>query len=168
LSFAIELAILTSITTAVLINLLAIPRVAYQLARDGLLPQSVSRIHPKYRTPYVSTVACGIVTALLASRLSLQTVAALASVAALVQFAGVCIGVLVVRRRRAERPRGFTVPHLALVGNAGWLLCLLLAAALALHDISIAAVFGAWTGVGLAIYALYGYRHSRLRTRPER
>ncbi|MBC7563350.1 MAG: amino acid permease [Gemmatimonadaceae bacterium] len=137
------------------------PRIFYAMARDGLLPPFAAKLHPKYRTPYVTTiitgvfVACGALVADDAATYDLTNIGTLAA------FMLVCIGVLVLRIREPERHRPFRVPFVWPVAGGGALACLFVMQGL---PSSAWKAFGIWLLIGLAIYFLYGYRNSVLRT----
>lgn len=137
------------------------PRIFYAMARDGLLPPFAAKLHPKYRTPYVTTiitgvfVACGALVADDAATYDLTNIGTLAA------FMLVCIGVLVLRIREPERHRPFRVPFVWPVAGGGALACLYVMQGL---PSSAWKAFGIWLLIGLAIYFLYGYRNSVLRT----
>jgi APA family basic amino acid/polyamine antiporter len=130
------------------------------MADDGLLPSAMSRCHPRFKTPHVATVVTGIGAALIAGIFPLDVLADLISIGILLAFAVVCIGVLVMRHTRPDVHRPFRVP-------VAWFLCPLgaLVCAGMTYFLSNATWVRlvVWTALGTAIYALYGYKHSRLR-----
>ena len=155
------LGIIVGMTSVILTSLLGQPRILLSMADDGLLPPAMSRCHPRFKTPHVSTVVTGVGAALIAGVFPLDVLADLISIGILLAFAVVCLGVLVMRYTRPDVHRPFRVP-------AAWLLCPLGAIVCAgmtrfLSDATwIRLVL--WTVLGAAIYALYGYKHSRLRS----
>ena len=157
----LKIGIIAGMTSVILTSLLGQPRILLSMADDGLLPGAMSRCHPRFKTPHVSTAVTGIGAALIAGVFPLDVLADLISIGILLAFAVVCIGVLVMRYTRPDVHRPFRVP-------AAWLLCPLGAVVCAgmtrfLSDATwIRLVL--WTVLGAAIYALYGYKHSRLRT----
>jgi APA family basic amino acid/polyamine antiporter len=135
------------------------PRIFMAMARDGLLPQWAAKIHPKYRTPHVTTVVTGIVVALGAMVLDENEIYDLTNIGTLCAFAIVSIGVLVLRFRDPDRPRPFRVRFVWPVTLIGAASCVYVMKGLPAQAWT---RFGWWLAIGLAIYFLYGYRHSKL------
>jgi APA family basic amino acid/polyamine antiporter len=134
------------------------PRIFFSMARDGLLPASFARIHPKYRTPHITTIWTGVVVAVLAAVANLDVFVELTNIGTLFAFVLVCAGVLILRYRDPDRPRPFRTPLVPWVPLAGIAICLYL-----MKNLPLATWirFGVWLALGLAIYFFYGYRHSR-------
>jgi APA family basic amino acid/polyamine antiporter len=151
-----------SITAVLLVFQYGQPRIFFAMARDGLLPAWASRVHPKYRTPHVTTLATGIIVALGALVMDENEIYDLTNIGTLSAFAIVCIGVLVLRRTDPDRPRPFRVPALPLVALPGAAACLYVMFGLPTQAWE---RFGVWLAVGLLIYFAYGFRHSRIRHR---
>lgn len=159
LKTAVEIGAIAGLSSVVLVMMMGQTRIAYTIARDGLIPPLFGKVHPRYRTPHLSTVIVGVVAALLAGLVPLDVLGELVAMGTLLAFATVCIGVLVLRRTRPDLPRAFKVPAVWLIAPAGALICLgLFAMAFAAHW----AVFVGWTLLGVLIYFGYGIRHSRL------
>jgi APA family basic amino acid/polyamine antiporter len=146
----VKAGIIIGMTSVILASLLGQPRILLSMADDGLLPPAVRRCHPRYKTPHVATVITGVVAAAIAGIFPLDVLA----------FAVVCIGVLIMRIRRPEVPRPFRVPWAPVVCILGAVVCLAMCFALS-NATWIRLVI--WTIVGMGIYAVYGYHHSRLR-----
>jgi APA family basic amino acid/polyamine antiporter len=136
------------------------PRIFFSMARDGLLPPFAAKIHPKYRTPHITTILTGVLVAVGAAVADDAATYDLTNIGTLWAFALVCLGVLVLRLKEPERPRPFRVPFFWAVTLGGVGACLFVMRGL---PDSAWVAFGVWMLVGLAIYFLYGYRHSRLR-----
>jgi len=151
-----------SITAVLLVFQYGQPRIFLAMARDGLLPAWAAAIHPRYRTPHVTTLASGIVVAVGALVMDENEIYDLTNIGTLAAFAIVCVGVLVLRRIDPHRPRPFRVPAVSVVATLGAAACLYTMTGLPAHAWE---RFGIWLGVGLMLYFVYGYRHSRLRDR---
>jgi APA family basic amino acid/polyamine antiporter len=130
------------------------------MARDGLLPKWAAKIHPKYRTPHVTTVVTGLVVAIGSLFLDENEIYDLTNIGTLSAFAIVCIGVLVLRRTDPDRHRPFRVPAVWFVTLAGAAACIYIMWGLPAHAWE---RFGIWMALGLALYFAYGYKHSTLR-----
>ena len=136
------------------------PRIFFAMARDGLLPAWASRVHGKYRTPYVTTLLTGAFVALWSLIGDAGETYDLTNIGTLFAFALVCIGVIVLRHMDPDRPRPFRVPFVHVVGIVGAGLCIFVMRGLP-HLAWVR--FGWWLVLGLALYVLYGFRHSTLR-----
>ncbi len=156
----VSLGAVVSLTAVLLVFQYGQPRIFFSMARDGLLPAWASRIHPKYRTPHITTVVTGIAVAVAALVLDENEIYDLTNIGTLSAFAIVCIGVYVLRRTEPDRVRPFRVPFLPFVSLAGAAACVYIMFGLPTHAWE---RFGIWLVIGLAIYIGYGYRHSRLR-----
>ena len=130
------------------------------MGADGLLPQWFARIHPKFKTPANGTWLTGLAAAVMAGFLPLRLLGELVSIGTLLAFTTVCLGVLVLRIKRPELHRPFRVPWPWLTCLGGAIACTAMILALPRDTWLRLAV---WTAIGLSIYALYGYRSSRLR-----
>ncbi len=148
-------------TSVILTSILGQPRILLSMADDGLLPPAMSRCHPRFKTPHVSTAVTGIGAALIAGIFPLDVLADLISIGILLAFAVVCLGVLVMRYTRPDVHRPFRVPW-------AWLLCPLGAAVCfgMTYFLSNATWIRlvVWTVIGGVIYLFYGFRHSKLRS----
>jgi len=130
------------------------------MARDGLLPQWAARIHGKYRTPYVTTLITGVFVALWSLIGDAAETYDLTNIGTLFAFILVCIGVIVLRYTDPDRKRPFRVPFVHVVGILGAGLCFFVMRGLPRLAWE---RFGWWLLIGLALYFVYGYRHSTLR-----
>jgi basic amino acid/polyamine antiporter, APA family len=159
-SWIISLGAVVSMTAVLLVFQYGQPRIFFAMARDGLLPPVASRIHPRYRTPHVTTIWTGILVALGALVADDAATYDLTNIGTLWAFALVCLGVLVLRIREPDRPRPFRVPMMWLVTLGGFFACLYTMSGL---PTSAWKLFAVWLAIGLAFYFSYGYRHSTLR-----
>ena len=133
---------------------------ASEESRDRLLPRFFSAVHPRFRTPHLSTILTGSVVAIAAGLLPIGVLSELVSIGSLLAFVLVCVGVIVLRRTDPETPRPFRVPAAWFTCVAGVVVCLGMTAFLP-HDTWVRLLI--WTALGFTVYFLYGYRHSRQR-----
>jgi len=148
----------------ILVNLLAQSRIFYSMSRDGLLPPIFARLHPRFRTPHVTTAIIGILVAIAAGLFPIAVLGQLVSMGTLLAFAIVCTGVLILRRIEPDVPRPFKTPGMPWVPIFGTLICLYLMSGLPLRTWIRLFV---WLAIGLAIYFGYGrFRAAALRKQP--
>src|SRR5256714_1423816 len=149
---------MTGITSVLLVMMLSQPRVMLALARDGLVPKGFfGDIHPKFRTPWKSTILTGLFVASMAGFIPLSILAEMTSIGTLFAFVIVCGAVLVMRRTNPQANRPFRAPFVPLIPILGILTCLLLMFSLPAENWYRLII---WLAVGLVIYFLYGRRHS--------
>jgi APA family basic amino acid/polyamine antiporter len=160
-SWFVAFGAVVSLSAVLLVFQYGQPRIFLAMERDGLLPRWASRIHPKYRTPHVTTVVTGLVVALGSLVMDENEIYDLTNIGTLFAFAIVCIGVLVLRYKDPGRPRPFRVPFVWGVALAGAAACLYTMKGLPTHAWE---RFGIWLAAGLLLYFLYGFRNSRLRS----
>jgi APA family basic amino acid/polyamine antiporter len=159
----IALGAVISMASVLLVFQLGQPRIFFSMARDGLLPAWAARIHPRYRTPHVTTILTGLFVAVFAAFANINEVIELTNIGTLFAFVLVAIGVLILRIKEPERERPFRAPVVWFVAPAAVVSCLFLMFQLP----TITWIrFGLWLAAGLVIYALYGYHKSRLRGTP--
>jgi APA family basic amino acid/polyamine antiporter len=139
--------------------LLGQSRVFYSMSRDGLLGEWASKVHPKFRTPYLSTIFTWVAVGLATGILPLQLLGQLVNIGTLLAFVLVCFGVLVMRKARPDLHRPFRTPWVPFVPIMGILCCLGLMATLPADTWLRLLV---WLAIGLAIYFGYGRKHSKL------
>jgi APA family basic amino acid/polyamine antiporter len=147
-------------TAVLLVFQLGQPRIFFSMARDGLLPASFARVHPRFRTPHVTTILTGILVGVCAMFTSIDEMVDLTNIGTLFAFVLVAVGILVLRKRDPDRPRPFRTPWVPMVPLLGIASCLYLM--LGLPWITWVR-FGLWLAIGLAVYFLYGFRRSGLR-----
>src|SRR5256714_10072332 len=151
---------LAGMTSVLLVFQLGQPRIFMAMARDGLLPRYFARIHPRFRTPHITTIWTGIAVGGVAMLTDIGSLADLTNIGTLFAFVLVCLGVVVLRRKDPNRPRPFRVPLVPLFPLLGVLFCFALMLSL---PIETWLRFVGWLAVGLMIYFFYSVRHSRLR-----
>ncbi len=165
----IDLGALTGITSVLLVQLLAQPRILMAMGRDGLIPPRLfAAVHPRFGTPWKATIVTACVVAALSSLLPLRLLAELTNIGTLFAFVVVCAAVLVMRRVQPHAERPFRVPLVPATPLLGILICLLLMFSLPAENWLRLIV---WLAVGLAIYFGYGRRRSvlaKLRAAGER
>ncbi|MBM7116971.1 amino acid permease [Archangium primigenium] len=159
-SWIIALGAVVSMSAVLLVFQYGQPRIFYAMARDGLLPPWAARIHPRFRTPHVTTMITGVLVALGALVADDAATYDLTNIGTLSAFMMVCLGVPVLRLKDPHRPRPFRVPFVWPVSIGGALACLFVMKGLPVHAWE---RFGIWLAIGLVIYFAYGYRHSVLR-----
>ena len=146
-------------TSVLLVFQMGQPRIFFSMARDGLLPPWAAKVHPKYRTPHVTTILTGVFVALFAAVTNINEVVELCNIGTLFAFVLVAAGIWILRRTEPERPRPFRTPLVPWVPLGAILSCGYLMAELP-------AVtwwrFFIWLGIGLVLYFAYGYWHSRV------
>ncbi|MCM2576956.1 amino acid permease [Streptomyces meridianus] len=147
------------LTTVCLILLLGQTRVFFAMSRDGLLPRFFSRVHPRFGTPYRSTILLGGIIAVIAGFTSISELAALVNIGTLFAFVVVAVGVVILRRTRPELPRAFRTPLVPLLPALSVLASLWLMINLPAETW---VRFGIWMVIGVLLYFVYGRSHSRL------
>ena len=133
----------------------------YSMSRDGLVPARLGEISERTRTPVLLTAMFGALIAIVAALVPLEEIAKLVNIRTLFAFVLVNIGVIVLRRTKPDLDRGFRVPLVPLVPLIGAALCIFLMKYL---DGLTWLRFAVWLVIGVAIYAPYGFRHSKLRS----
>src|SRR5436190_588103 len=161
LSKSVTVAILFGFSSVILVMLLGQSRVFYSMSHDGLVPRIFSDVHPKFRTPYKSNVVFFVFTALFAAFVPGDIVGEMTSIGTLFAFMLVCAGVWIMRVRRPDLKRGFTVPALPLVAVLGIVVCGAMIFGLGWTNWL---RLGAWLVVGLVLFFGYARHHSRLES----
>ncbi len=159
----IKFGAIAGLSSVILVMLLGQSRVFYSMARDGLLPPFVSRVHPRFRTPWLTSIVTGIGVAIFSAIFSVRDAGSLCSIGTLLAFVIVSVGILVLRVREPNLPRKFKTPWVWFVAPAGALSALTLMAALPWPTWRRLIV---WFIIGIVIYFFYGVRSSNLAQPP--
>lgn len=147
------------ITSVLVVMMMGQPRIFFAMARDGLLPQVFTKVHPKFGTPYVTTILTGLCVATLGGLTPISMVAELANIGTLFAFVLVAVGAWVLRHTRPEWKRSFRVPAMPVIATGTVLSCGFLMAklpGLTWRN------FLVWMAIGLVVYFAYSARHSKL------
>ncbi|HQG68465.1 MAG TPA: amino acid permease [Paludibacteraceae bacterium] len=160
LSPFIKIGAIAGLSSVVMVLLLGQSRVFYSMAHDGLLWKSFAKTHPKYKTPYLTSIVTGLFAALFAGFLPIGLLGELVSIGTLLAFVIVCLGLIVLRKKEPDAPRAFRTPWVPFVPVLGALICLAQMAALP-KDTWIRLI--GWMLIGFVIYFSYGRKHSRVR-----
>jgi basic amino acid/polyamine antiporter, APA family len=152
------------ITSVLLVMLMSQPRIFFSMSRDQLLPAGVSKVHPKFRTPYITTIITCTIVSLVAGFVPIQILGEMTSIGTLFAFVVVSLAVIVLRARRPDANRPFKVPGGPIIPVLGVLSCLYLMVSL---SVMTWVRFLGWLDVGMIIYWFYGRTHSPLVDRAE-
>ncbi len=156
----IDLGAIAGLASVMLVMMLGQTRVLYTMSRDGLLPKWVGEIHPRFRTPWLVTIAVGVMVAFLAAFFNISFLGELVSLGTLLAFTIVCVGVWVLRKRQPDLARPFRTPWVPFVPIMGILISLSLMVS---SDTPAKIGFVSWLVIGLVIYFGYSMRHSKVQ-----
>ena len=148
-----------ALPTVILIMMYGQTRIFFVMARDGLLPEPLSRVHPRFKTPHVVTWITGVAVAFAAAFLPVGQLADISNSGTLFAFATVSVAVMVLRHTQPNRPRPFRAPFVYLFGILSVMGCAILFLFLPWQA---RLLFPVWAAIGLAFYYAYGYRHSHV------
>ncbi|HLP73422.1 MAG TPA: amino acid permease [Bacteroidales bacterium] len=156
----IKIAAIAGLSSVILVMLMGQPRIFFTMSKDGLLPPVFSKVHPRFKTPYISTIVTGVVAMSIAGVLPISILGELVSIGTLLAFIIVCLSVMVLRKTKPDVERPFRTPWVPLVPILGAVICFVQMAALP-FDTWLRLFI--WMAIGFAIYFLYGVRHSKVR-----
>jgi len=156
----VNIGAIAGLTSVVLVLILGQSRVFFTMASDGLLWKSFAKVHPKYKTPYVTTIVTGCTCALIAGIFPIGILGEMVSIGTLLAFVIVCFGIILLRKSEPNVPRSFRTPWVPFVPIAGIIVCLAEMAALPLGTWMRLLI---WMAMGFVIYFTYGRKHSKVR-----
>jgi APA family basic amino acid/polyamine antiporter len=160
LRYIVEIAAIMGLSSVCLVMLMGQPRIFFSMARDGLLPAVFAKVHPRFKTPYVTQIVTGLLAMIIAGVLPLALLGKLVNIGTLFAFIIVCIAIIVLRRTRPDLPRPFRTPWVPLLPILGVLVCGAQMAALP-GDTWLRLII--WMAIGLVIYFGYSRKRSKLR-----
>ena len=155
----IKIGAIAGLSSVILVMLMAQSRIFYSISKDGLLPPVFSKVHPRFKTPHITTVITGVLSAIIAGLLPINILGELVSIGTLMAFTIVCLSILVLRKTHPETHRPFKTPWVPFVPILGALICIAQMIALP-FDTWMRLVI--WMLIGIVIYFLYGIRHSKM------
>jgi len=159
-STLVKLGAICGLSSAMVVTLLGQSRIFFSMSRDGLLPKWASAVHPRFRTPYISTILIGACVASVASLTSINVMSELVSMGTLLAFVIVCAGVWILRSRGTEVPRAFVTPWIPFTPMMGIAISLLMMLSLGWKTWTRLII---WLAVGIVVYFSYGHKHSQVQ-----
>jgi len=156
----IKIGAIAGLTSVVLVLLLGQTRVFFTMANDGLLWKNFSKVHPKFKTPYITTIVTGSICALIAGLFPIGLLGEMVSIGTLLAFIIVCAGILLLRKSEPDAQRSFKTPWVPFVPIMGIVVCFAQMVSLPLGTWS--RLIG-WMAIGMVIYFTYGRKHSKVR-----
>jgi basic amino acid/polyamine antiporter, APA family len=159
LAYFVDIGAIAGLASVVLVMLFGQTRVFYSMSRDGLLPKVFGQVHPRFRTPHITTIICGVLAMLVAGLLPVALLGELTSIGTLLAFVLVSIGIIVLRRQQPNLPRPFRTPLVPLIPILGILICGVQILSLPM-DTKLRLVI--WLAIGFVVYFAYGKQNSKL------
>jgi basic amino acid/polyamine antiporter, APA family len=160
-SFLVKLGAIAGLSSTMVVMLLGQSRVFFSMSRDGLLPTWASKVHPRFRTPWISSLVVGFFVAFFASIVPIAILGELVSIGTLLAFVIVCGGIWALRRTNPDLHRPFKTPMVPLVPILGIVISLLMMLGLP-GDTWLRLIV--WLVIGFVVYFAYGSKHSRVQT----
>ena len=155
----IKIGAIAGLSSVVLVMLMGQPRIFFTMSHDGLLPKVFSKVHPRFKTPYITTILTGSIAAVLAGVFPIHILSQLVSIGTLMAFTIVCASILILRKTQPDVRRPFRTPWVPFVPIAGIVICSAQMLALP-FDTWMRLII--WMALGFVIYFLYSKRHSKL------
>ena len=159
LRFVVEIAAIAGLSSVILVMLMGQPRIFFSMANDGLLPAVFAKVHPRFKTPYVTTIVTGVAATVIGGIFPLALLGELVSIGTLFAFVIVCVAIPILRYKQPNLVRTFRTPWVPLVPILGILICGAQMAGLP-KDTWMRLIV--WMGIGLVIYFGYSRHHSKL------
>jgi basic amino acid/polyamine antiporter, APA family len=156
----VKLGALAGLSSVMVVMILAQPRIFFSMANDGLLPTWAKKVHPKFRTPHVTTMVTGVAVSIAAGFTPIRILGELVSIGTLMAFVIVSIGIIFLRYQRPELERPFKTPLVPLIPILSVIVSLALMLSLPTETWERLII---WMVLGIVFYFAYGYRHSVLR-----
>jgi basic amino acid/polyamine antiporter, APA family len=160
LTIVLTLGAVAALSSVMVVMMLAQPRIFLAMSKDGLMPAWAGAIHPRFKTPHISTIVTGVVVAIAAGLTPIATLGTLVSIGTLMAFVIVSIGVIVLRYTRPDLPRPFRMPWVPVLPALSALVAFILMLGLPRATWERLII---WMVIGIVFYFAYGYRRSRLR-----
>ena len=159
LRFIVEIAAIAGLSSVILVMLMGQPRIFFSMANDGLLPPVFAKVHPRFKTPYVTTILTGAVSAVLAGFMPLSILGEMVSIGTLFAFVIVCISIAVLRKTQPDIARPFRTPWVPLVPILGAGICFV-----QMYSLPAPTWWRlvGWLAIGIIIYFGYSRHHSKL------
>ncbi len=164
MTMLVELGAIAGLSSVMVVLMMAQPRIFYSMSRDGLLPPFARKIHPRFRTPHITSIITGVIVAIAAGFTPIGALGELVSIGTLLAFVIVSVGVIFLRYRRPDLHRPFKTPFVPFIPILSALVSFALMAGLP-FDTWLRLVI--WMAIGLVLYFAYGYKHSELRKRQQ-
>jgi len=162
MTMLVELGAIAGLTSVMVVMMMAQPRIFYAMANDGLLPPFARKIHPRFRTPHITSLITGVVVALASGFTPINVLGQMVSIGTLMAFVIVSIGVIFLRYQRPELDRPFKVPFVPFLPALSVVVSLTLMASLPAATWLRLVI---WMAIGFVLYFAYGFHHSELRKR---
>jgi APA family basic amino acid/polyamine antiporter len=155
----VKIAAIAGLSSVILVMLLGQPRIFFSMSKDGLLPPVFSKVHPRFKTPYVSTIITGVIAMIISGILPISILGELVSIGTLLAFIIVCVSVLVLRKTKPDIHRPFKTPWVPVIPLLGVLFCFVQMISLP-FDTWLRLIV--WMALGFLIYFFYGIKHSKI------